>query len=316
MRLEVDAGGIVLDGAMGTLLEDEGVDVKNALWGSRALLDPPGRALTTELHRRYVAAGAELLMANTHNASLAYCQRFLDETPRAAWPAWAAEPEPARALMRALNRAGLSAARAAAEGTSARVAGCLASPDVPYTREATLSPDEVAAALGPQVDALTEGPLPDLLLFEMCTTASDLDGVAQVARGLDVPIGIGLVCGDDERLLGGVDVPEAVERLRPARPAALFVQCTRWDLVARPLEALLAAAPGVLVGAYGNDGRQWLDGAWAGERVTPETYADAVEAWWRLGARAIGGCCGTTPSHVAALRARVDALRDRSGRAS
>lgn len=295
----------MLDGAMGTMVEDEGVDVGQALWGSAALLAPEDRALVSTLHRRYVEAGARLIIANTHNASVDYCRRHLDARPRETWPPAARGPDPARALMSALNREAMALARAAAQPSGARVAACVASADVPYTRSATRSADALAARLRPQVELL-DGLGPALLVFEMNTTSADLEAIARLAPELGVPLGVGLVFGEDGRLLGGMSPEAALASLEPARPAAVFVQCTRWDLVEEPLAALAAAAPADLVfGAYGNDGRQWTGSRWVGPRVSPQVYAAAAARWRQLGARIIGGCCGTTPAHVAALRARL-----------
>lgn len=344
-ELAAGRGGLILDGAMGTLIEDEGVSIRNALWGSVALLTPEGQALTERLHRLYVEAGADVIMANSHNASLAHCQRFLLENPERVAPdpdsdAAAGSGVDAPGLLRRVNRAALDAARRGARAAdNARpdpraadparadpraaggdrpnrrvaIAACVASPDTPYATRASLSPSEVADLLRPQVEVLLEGE-PDLLIFEMCTTEADLVGVAELLGSLErapeVGVGVGLVFGADGRLLGGLSVREAMAHLAPLRPASLFVQCTRWDLVERPLQDLVALAPrGCLVGAYGNDGRSWEGGRWVGDRVSPEVYAEAARGWWATGARVVGGCCGTTPKHIAALAERLEPLR-------
>ena len=102
-------------------------------------------------------------------------------------------------------------------------------------------------------------------------------------------------------------IAEAVATFRPLAPAAFFIQCTDHDLVSPALTALVAEVGGsAVVGVYANDGRTWIDMRWHGDRVTPRAYAAAALEWREIGARVIGGCCGTTPEHIAALR---DALR-------
>ena len=102
--------------------------------------------------------------------------------------------------------------------------------------------------------------------------------------------------------------PRVVAALREPAPTALFVQCTRYDLCAAALDPLVEALGTVdgptVPGVYANDGREWKDLAWHGERVPPEEYADTAVTWVGLGARIVGGCCGTDPTHVAALTAR------------
>ena len=65
---------------------------------------------------------------------------------------------------------------------------------------------------------------------------------------------------------------------------------------------LLARQTGAVPGVYANDGRIWREARWHGSRLAPEDYAAHAARWRELGARVIGGCCGTGPQHIAALR--------------
>lgn len=307
----VHAAVTVLDGGMGSTLEDEGLDVRNPLWGSAALLTAQGRALNDRVHREFAAAGAQLAIANTHNASLGAADAFLRQRGLSALdPFLAAElsaaPPSERAfeLMRWVNREAVESARSAAPG--AMIAACLASPDRPYAEAPSLTAEEVESRLLPQLEVL-EGIGPDLLFFEMLTTRSDLEGVARLMeRGIRRPVGIGLVAGADGATLGGASMEEAVDRLLPGSPLVLFIQCTRYLLVDRALERLAEAVDGrALLGVYANDGRTWSGQHWSGERVPPEIYAEHAARWRAAGARVIGGCCGTGPAHVAALAQRL-----------
>ncbi len=297
-----------LDGGTGSTLQDRGVAVNNPLWSSVALLDPAGLALNDGVHGDFAAAGAQILIANTHNLSLANVRRFLVERGVAALPkdmqallAPFGGEERSWALLRLLNQRALESVRRAAPGVW--VAACVASPDHAYATEASLSADEVQAAIRPQLEVLGELS-PDLILFEMLTTASDFRGVGAALEeaALRFPIGVGVVAGDDGDSLGGVPLADAVELLGTI-PEAHFIQCTRYDRVAKALGRLLPAVR--LGGVYANDGRLWRDGAWHGERITPQAYAALAVGWRDQGARIIGGCCGTGPEHIAALTARL-----------
>ena len=98
-------------------------------------------------------------------------------------------------------------------------------------------------------------------------------------------------------------MPEVVEIFAPTTVEAIFVQCTRHDLALTALRPLVAAIDPkrVVAGVYANDGRTWSDMRWHGERITPEDYANEARTWKEAGARIIGGCCGTSPEHIAAL---------------
>ena len=262
----------MLDGAMGTLVEDAGYDVRTALWGSELLVVPGGVDLTAGLHRQYVEAGADLVIANTHNAGEAHVRRWLAETPRDRWPRQVAEAkDPVCTLLERLQRDGIAAAR---RSGASFVAGCTCSPDRPYTTRPTLTPEAVAAGLERQVEALVAAQ-PDLLIFEMCTTEHDLEGIARLAERLDgTEVGVGLVCGPDGGLASGMPLDEVSGRLAPLRPAALFVQCTPWPQVSTALDRLPPPTDGVL-GVYANDGRGWSGSDWTGDRVGVDAYARA-----------------------------------------
>lgn len=281
-----------LDGGTGGELEDRGVDVKNPLWSSVALLDHAGRAANRALHADYAAAGAEILIANTHNASYAHCARFL-----AARPDLTATPAE---LLERLHLAALEDARAEAN-EDGWVAGCLASPDVPYTEVATLAPGEVRDALEAQWRVMA-ALAPDFGFFEMLTTEADVRGVAALDPA-GPSRGAGLVCRGDGRMRGGLELEEAVARLADAGFDLVFVQCTRFGDVDAALGPLLRAAErhGLVPGVYANDGRRWEGGAWCGPRISPEAYAAAAVRWAEAGARIVGGCCGTGPAHIQAL---------------
>lgn len=281
---------VLLDGATGGALEDRGIDTNSPLWGSVALLDEAGRALNRALHEEYVAAGAEIVIANTHNLGVAHCAAHL-----------AAHPEDGRSLRQLqeeLHDAALEDARAA----GARwVAGCLASPDTPYATQAGLTPAEVTARLSPQWEVIESRPF-DLALFEMLTTESDVRGVAALpSRG--GTRGAGLVCDAEGRLLDGFSVAAAVRVFAEAGIELVFVQCTHFTRVDRALAHLVPAAAtcGVVPGVYANDGRHWTDGAWHGARVGADEYAACAAGWVAAGARIVGGCCGTGPGHIRAL---------------
>ncbi len=308
-----DPAPVILDGAMGSAIEAAGVDVHNPLWGSAALLTAEGRAINDLLHADYHAAGAELLIANTHNLSHQHCAEYLaaqpgEDTPeallgrgqaRSGWSEDCAKSSGVAGGRYGLDRL-VAAAIESARETGALVAGCLASPDRPYTRRASLTAAEVTARLRGAFEALVRA-APDAIFFEMLTTAADLEGVAALIDDR-VPVGVGLVCADGA-LRSGVPIEDAVSAFADHR-VTFFVQCTPYDEVDAALERLLAATDAP-VGVYANDGRRFVDGAWEGEGAGPEAYAAAAARWVEMGARIVGGCCGTTPQHIAALRERI-----------
>ena len=302
-------GTILMDGGMGTTLEDRGTECWSALWSSLALLSEGGLALNDRIHAEFSAAGAEILIANTHNASLAACRAFLDGDgpPVEELPSG---PPGARALAlleRIHDRAIRSCRRAVPVGSDTIVAAGVGSVEGPYATTSRLTTKEAVDGLAPQVRAIRDRAV-DLVLFETLTTASEIEAAAMLARDEGFPpFGAGLTCGPDARTLAGVSMAHAWELLRKAAPKAVFIQCTRYDLVEPALRELHTVVAGAsMCGVYANDGRVWEGRVWHGERVTPEEYAEVARRWRDAGARIIGGCCGTTPDHVRVLRRRLD----------
>jgi S-methylmethionine-dependent homocysteine/selenocysteine methylase len=94
-------------------------------------------------------------------------------------------------------------------------------------------------------------------------------------------------------LLSGEPLEEAARGLLPLGPVAIGVNCVSSRTIGREVERLAAAAPGFPISAYANT---------LSDGISPEEYGRLAAGWMRSGARVVGGCCGTTPEHIAALR--------------
>jgi len=302
---------ILMDGGMGTTTEDRGIDTRNALWGSFAFLTPEGRRINDHIHREFVEAGAEILIANTHNAFLGACRQLVADEAIAIPAAESIRPghdleSRAGALHAHIIRTALESARAAAPAhRTVAVACCIGSVDAPYATRASVPADDAETILEIEI-AARQAAGSELLILETLTTYDEIEGAARAVRTCGANnVALGFSCGDDGHTLGGVPLATAVERFRDTKPRAHFVQCTRFDRVDGALARLRAAlGPDDLVGVYANDGRDWdpVEMQWSGERISPEEYGEHALRWRDAGARIIGGCCGTGPEHIAHLR--------------
>jgi len=277
---------LILDGGTGSALEDRGVDVRSELWSSAALLTSEGREATRRLHADYVAAGADIVIANTHNLNPQSCR----------------DGE----LLARLERVGVeTAALAVPAEREVAIAAGIGSAE-PWATSTVRTEAEIVAWLEPCVAALR--PTGALILFESLSTPPELAAVAALARDTGLTdFGIGLTCGPKGRTWGGVTMSRVAETFADTNLSAAFVQCTRHDLALIALIRLVDAldGSGALPGVYANDGRTWSDMCWHGERISPEAYAAEARTWRDAGARIVGGCCGTGPEHIAALAAAL-----------
>lgn len=301
---------ILMDGGMGSAIEDRGISVRSAMWGSYCFVETYGREVNDQVHREYIAAGAEILITNTHNVRRSKCAEFLTHIDIKMLPEHITDvpdaDRPSAFHQWIHDLAVESARRAIPNGADIAVASCVGSvePLGPYAQESQISSEEACRRLEPEL-LLRRRAGVDLIIFETLTTRSEIEGVARLSHEHDLgDFAVGLTCGPDGKTLAGVSMQEAVDLLGEARPLVFFIQCTPFQHVQPALRQLVAAlGPEQYAGVYANDGRVWKDRRWHGERTTPQRYAEEASAWKQIGARVIGGCCGTGPAHISALQA-------------
>jgi S-methylmethionine-dependent homocysteine/selenocysteine methylase len=134
------------------------------------------------------------------------------------------------------------------------------------------------------------------------------------ARETGLPVLVSFVCGSEARLLSGELLAQALCAVAPLEPDAVGVNCLPPSAVGACLPELAAA--GMPFAVYANLGAPDPDGGFTtSEHTTPTAFADLADGWRQAGAAIVGGCCGTRPAHVRALRASLDRAdpRGRSG---
>lgn len=304
---------IIMDGGMGTSVEDRGIEISTTLWGSFALLTAKGREINDAIHRDFVNAGAEILITNSHNLFLHRCKSLIesgdfDLTQLLEFKEDSNDPEASACnLHKYLIRSAVNSASAAIpDNCLISVVSCIGSVDDPYATESSVASTEVTRQLEIELTArMNVGS--DLTIIETLTTKDEVEGAAQAAINCKPTVfAVGLTCGEDGRTLGGVTIQEAVDLFSPVNPKAYFIQCTRFDLVEKALVQLKKAVGSTsVIGVYANDGRGWnhVKMEWCGDRISPEQYGEYALRWRDAGARIIGGCCGTRPDHIAYLNA-------------
>ncbi len=285
-------GLIILDGATGTELDRRGVDISLPLWSARALLTAPDAL--AEVHGAYLQAGADVLTANTfrtHARSLA--KEGLGER--------AAE----------LTEAAVRIAREACEqwrpgaivlGSAAPLEDCYRPDLVPD--EASCRAEHSAHAKH-LMDAGADG-----LLIETMNSLREARAAIEAAR--DAAPGRWLACfcvrseGPPGVLLSGEPLAPLLDELGDA--VAVGVNCVAAPAVLPQVRHLRAAVPSpVRVAAYANVGRADEAGNWIiTDATAPETYAAYAASWIDAGASVVGGCCGTTPATIQALRQKKE----------
>lgn len=306
MRSEVGGGGpagpaasggpLLLDGGVATELQRRGMSVFDPWWTSVALRTPEHRHVLREVHAGYVAAGVDVITANTFRTNL-----------RALTRAGCTAAEAVELVAAAVSEA---RSAAAAADRPVRVAGSVAPVEDCYQPDQVPDDRTLRAEHAWHVAAMADAGV-DLVLVETMNSAREAAIACAAASRHDLPVYASFVCGDGGRLLSGEPVTEAARRVREAGAAAVLVNCGTTARCADALAAL-AEAGSTPIGAYPNvEDRSGLPEDVPVDRYVPVRhdagqFGDLVARWCaRFDLAVVGGCCGTTPEHLTELAARL-----------
>ena len=278
---------LFLDGATGTELTRRGVDTGLPLWSANALLTEENAKVLQKIHADYLAAGADILTANTFRTH----QRALAPSGNAH-----------RALE--LTRRAVDIARAAinefSEEKTRFVAGSISTLEDCYEPDLVPSDEECEAEHAERVEHLVEAGV-DLFLLETFNSIREAAIVAKLAVATGNPVIISFVCSPEGRILSGETLTEAANQFLPLGVVALGVNCGPTTELSKPLAELHAACgPEFPLIAYGNIGYPDDAVGWVNtDAEDPHFYSQYAEHW---PTQIVGGCCGTTPEHIAKLK--------------
>jgi methionine synthase / methylenetetrahydrofolate reductase(NADPH) len=282
----------VFDGAMGTMLYQRGVYI-NRSYDELNLRDPD---LVREVHRAYVRAGAEILETNTFGANRPKLERY------------GLEGEVATINLRAAQ-----IARAAAGG-DVFVAGAVGPLGVRIEPYGPTSTEEARALFREQAEALVAGGV-DLFILETFADLIEIQQAILAVRSLsDLPIVAQMVITEDGHTPMGTDAVLFAERLTAWGADVIGMNCSVGphamlgvvERMASAVERPLAAQPNAGLPKE-VDGRKIY-------MASPEYMAKYASRLIRKGARFVGGCCGTTPEHIARIADAVRAVSPRAPR--
>ena len=281
-------GPLLADGAMGTLLFQKGIPFERCF----DELNVTQATLVEGIHRAYLAAGAELIETNTFGANaVRLATHGLD------------------ARARVLARQGVKLARNAREiaGTPAFVAGSMGPLGKALEPFGPITPAEAEAAFQVQAEGLLEGGL-DVFVLETFQDLTEILAAIRAVRSVtaELPIVAQMTFGEDGKTRYGHTPALVVRALKQAGANVVGVNCGVGPQATLELiEQFVAAAEGTPVSAMPNAGLpQFVEGRYV-YLSSPDYFADFAARAVALGVKLIGGCCGTTPAHIKAMRERL-----------
>ncbi len=279
---------LLLDGGMGTLLQDRGLDDGGAgeLWN----VENPDAIRAS--HEAYAAAGARILTTNT----------FGGTRPRLAMHGL-------EDRVHELNRAAAAIARSVADEHGALVAGDLGPTGELLAPLGTMSAEDAQEIFAEQLRGLRDGGI-DLVLIETMSDLAEVEAAVAAARSVvpDLPVVATLSFDTNLRSMMGVRPGAAVTALAAAGVDAVGANCGRGpgEMETIAAELVEARPEHLLLVAQSNAGLPQVVGDHFEYDKSPADLAEHAKALHKLGIDLIGACCGSTPDHISAMR---DAVR-------
>jgi len=279
---------LVADGATGTNLQKMGLHPGTP--PEELVFDQPD--LLLQLEGAFVDAGSDIILTCTFGGT----RLRMKESKYAQ-------------RVREINRRAAELARQAASArTGVLVAGSMGPTGALMKPYGPLTTEEVTAAYAEQAQALAEGGV-DLLLIETMFALEEASAAFEGARSVtDLPIVVSFSYDRGVRTMMGVKPVEVIKTYQAKGAVMVGGNCgTTLENMEKVIQEYATAAPGFPLWAKPNAGLPRMDATTntAIYDVTPEQMAEFSRRYVAAGARVVGGCCGSTPQHVAAIARAV-----------
>ncbi|MFP4435027.1 MAG: methionine synthase [Phycisphaerae bacterium] len=287
---------LIFDGACGSSIQRMSIPAE--AWGScegcNEWLNISAPEYIEQMHREFLDAGARVIETNTFGAAPAVLGEY-DLQDRAA----------------EINHAAVQIARRCADDYDNRFIAGSVGPGTKLPSLQQIGVDELAASQAAQIEALVQAGV-DLLIFETCQDLLQVKTALVTARevfeklGTSVPISVSVTVETTGTMLVGSDIASAVTALEPFELFSLGLNCATGPKGMASYVQYLAEHWAGRISLIPNAGMpQVVDGKTM-YPLSPEDFAAAVREYVvHQGVSVVGGCCGTTPEHIAALHAAL-----------
>lgn len=301
IRTELSKRILILDGAMGTMLQRKG------LQGNSESFNLTNPETIGEIHNEYVEAGVDIITANSFSAnSISQSEYNLSE--KAGQMAEAA----ARIARKAADEAPRKIWVAGSVGPTSKSLSLAQNINDPIFRPYSF--DGMAEAFEVQIRGLVKGGV-DLLLFETCfdalNTKAALYALGHIPEAKDIPVMISASMSDKSgRTLTGQTMEAFYRSIQHCNPLSFGLNCSLGAEEMIPLIAEVASFAACAVSCYPNAG---LPNEMGEYDETPSQMAESVRKMALAGSvNIVGGCCGTTPEHIKAVAEAVKGISPRA----
>ncbi|MCX8011112.1 MAG: bifunctional homocysteine S-methyltransferase/methylenetetrahydrofolate reductase [Ignavibacteria bacterium] len=287
-REKLESEVILFDGGTGTYLYEKGIFI-NRCFDELNLTNPE---LVAEVHRDYINAGADVIETNTFGANrFKLAPHGLDEK------------------IYEINLRGAQIAKSVAKD-NVLVAGSVGPLSVQIEPLGKLSFDEAKDAFKEQIQGLIDGGV-DLIILETFALAKELVQAVRAVKELDneIPIIAQVTINDDGNLLSGAPLERFVDKLVEYKIDAIGLNCSVGPKAMLDALEYLRTLTSLPISIQPNAGAPQNIGGRNIYLTSPEYMAEYAKRFIQSGASIVGGCCGTNPNHIKAMRRAIQALR-------
>src|SRR5271157_2413956 len=275
---------LLADGAMGTMLHQRGVCFDDCF--DQLNLTNPG--LVAEIHQEYIEAGAQMIQTNTFGANRYKLARLGMQEQVVN-----------------INSAGVELAKKiiASSSHSVLIAGDIGPLGIRLSPFGRVHPEQAHQAFCEQIDVLIKSGV-DLIIIETMTDLFEIHEAIKAARELapNLPIITSMTFTRDDRTLLGDDPAKVARLLSEWGTDVIGINCSSGpEQVLRILRQMQLYKPQSRFSVMPNAGWPEQVGGRIMYPAAPEYFGEYALAFWQAGANLIGGCCGTTPQHIAAM---------------
>jgi S-methylmethionine-dependent homocysteine/selenocysteine methylase len=283
---------VILDGAIGTEILR-----RNVTWADHQLANKPD--FVRGIHEDYILSGAEVISTN----SFQLCRRalynhFRDEAHRRHIGARDLD-ERANKLLAASVQLAREARDRVGKGRNVAVAAAVTTLEWCFRPDLAPSPEQARAEYT-EIFQVVKDAGADLVLLETVNSITEARVALEVCKNIGLPCWVSFVCDQKGLLFTRETMAEAVAALEPLDADAILLNCAPPDDITAGMKELAPHAR-VPTGTYPHVGRfdppEWL----FTDEYPPQKFVEVSAQWKKMGATILGGCCGTTPEHIAAL---------------
>jgi homocysteine S-methyltransferase len=279
---------LVLDGPMGTLLIESGIDLGSKLWSALALINNPDAVF--QIHKEYILAGADIITTNTFRTN-----------------PYAIELAKSNYSSKELVRIAVELAKKSIEETGKKVliAGSNAPADDCYLTHRLISRDQLIENHSEHIKHLIENEV-DFILNETFGDKEEIEIVCKICNEYQFPFAVSVLINNDLKTFFGQDLYSTCEKIYSYKPLFISLNCSRPELILKALDIIKEFSP---LGVYPNLGS--VESFATGKLVRDfpsNSLKNFVAELITKNVKVIGTCCGGNPDDIKLIRQIVDQL--------